>query len=237
MCHFLLVCFIVSFIVVLHFFKACRNQVADVMFLIDGSSSIVEEDFISMKTFINKVISGSVVGQDDVHFGVVQFSTNPKDEFPLNRFYDKTKLQEEIGSIDQLAGDTYTGKALSFVSPYFDLARGGRPDISQFLIVITDGDAHDAKDIATNAKAIRDKGVIIHSIGVGKVNTTQLLEISGAADKVYVEKDFEALQSIDKDLQFKLCFNATGERKRLIFALDIHFLPYRASWIVFCMLG
>lgn len=207
------------------------------MFLIDGSSSIVEEDFITMKTFINKVVNGSVIGQDDVHFGVVQFSTDPKDQFPLNRFYDKTKLQEEIDGIVQLGGDTYTGKALSFISPYFDVARGGRPDIPQFLVVITDGEAHDGKDVATNAKAIRDKGVIIYSIGVGNVNTTQLREISGTPDKVYVEKNFEALQSLDKDLQFKLCFTATGEHKSYIFAVSHKCLPYRRSWIMFCMLG
>ncbi|KAI7806724.1 putative collagen alpha-6VI chain [Triplophysa rosa] len=209
--------------------EACRNQVADVMFLIDGSSSIEEKDFISMKTFINKVVNGSVVGQDDVHFGVVQFSTNPKEQFPLNRFYDKTKLQQEIDSIDQLAGDTYTGQALSFVSPYFDVARGGRPEISQFLIVITDGEAHDGKDVATNAKAIRDKGVVIYSIGVGSVNTTQLLEISGTADKVYVEKDFEAIQTLDKDLQFKLCFTVTGCQKTQL--ADVIFLVQCTSQI------
>ncbi len=179
------------------------------MFLIDGSSSIHSLDFTSMKTFITKVVNGTVIGEDDVHIGVVQFSNNPQEQFPLNRFYSHAEVENVINSITQLTGDTYTGKALSFISKYFDKSNGGRPDVPQFLVVITDGDAHDA--VAVPAKVIRDKGVTIFSIGVGKINTTQLLEISGTPDKVYMERDFYALQSIDKNLQFKLCSAETGE--------------------------
>ncbi len=179
------------------------------MFLIDGSSSIYSLDFTSMKTFITKVVNGTVIGEDDVHIGVVQFSDNPQEQFPLNRFYNHDDVNKAINSITQLTGNTYTGKALSFISKYFDKSNGGRPDVPQFLVVITDGEAHDA--VAVPAKVIRDKGVTIFSIGVGKINTTQLWEISGTQDKVYVERDFDALQSIDKNLQFKLCSSETGE--------------------------
>ncbi|KTG32498.1 hypothetical protein cypCar_00018712 [Cyprinus carpio] len=188
--------------------EACKNKVADIMFLIDGSSSIYSLDFTSMKTFITKVVNGTVIGKDHVHIGVVQFSDNPQQQFPLNRFYNKDEVEEAINSIKQLTGNTYTGKALSFISKYFDKSNGGRPDVPQFLVVITDGEAHDA--VAAPAKAIRDKGVTIFSIGVGSVNTTQLWEISGTRDKVYMERDFDALQSIDKNLQFKLCSTETG---------------------------
>lgn len=179
------------------------------MFLIDGSSSIYGPDFSSMKTFITKVVNGTVIGEDNVRIGVVQFSTEPQDQFALNMFYNKDDVEEAINSITQLTGNTYTGKALAFISDYFDAPKGGRPDVPQFLIVITDGEAHDA--VALPAKAIRDKGVTIFSIGVGSVNTTQLWEISGTQDKVYVERDFDALQSIEKNLQFKLCSPDTGE--------------------------
>uniref|UniRef100_A0A8C1JE39 Collagen, type VI, alpha 4a n=1 Tax=Cyprinus carpio TaxID=7962 RepID=A0A8C1JE39_CYPCA len=183
--------------------EACKNKVADIMFLIDGSSSIYSLNFTSMKTFITKVVNGTVIGEDNVHIGVVQFSDNPQEQFPLDRYYNQDDVEKAINSIKQLTGNTYTGKALSFISKYFDKSNGGRPDVPQFLVVITDGEAHDA--VAAPAKDIRDKGVTIFSIGVGSVNTTQLWEISGTQDKVYVERDFEALQSIDKNLQFKLC--------------------------------
>lgn len=179
------------------------------MFLIDGSSSIYTLDFKSMLTFITKVVNGTIIGKDSVHIGVVQFSDDPREQFPLNRYYSKGEVEKEINGITQLTGNTYTGKALSFISKYFDKSMGGRPDVPQFLVVITDGEAHDA--VAAPAKAIRDKGVTIFSIGVGSVNTTQLWEISGTRDKVYVERDFDALQSIDRNLQFKLCSADTGE--------------------------
>lgn len=192
------------------------------MFLIDGSSSIYDLDFQSMKTFITKVANGTVIGKENVHIGVVQYSDDPRDEFALDQFYDKDKVEKKINSITQITGNTYTGKALSFISKYFD-APSGRPDVPQFLIVITDGEAHDA--VAMPAKAIRDKGVSIFSIGVGNVNTTQLWEISGTREKVYVERNFDALQSIEKNLQFKLCSPETGESlnvtKMLLYATYI----------------
>ncbi|KAI2655063.1 Collagen alpha-6(VI) chain [Labeo rohita] len=188
--------------------EACKSKVADIMFLIDGSSSIYTLDFKSMLTFITKVVNGTIIGKDSVHIGVVQFSDDPREQFPLNRYYSKGEVEKEINGITQLTGNTYTGKALSFISKYFDKSMGGRPDVPQFLVVITDGEAHDA--VAAPAKAIRDKGVTIFSIGVGSVNTTQLWEISGTRDKVYVERDFDALQSIDRNLQFKLCSADTG---------------------------
>ncbi|XP_043116050.1 collagen alpha-6(VI) chain isoform X2 [Puntigrus tetrazona] len=183
--------------------KACKNKVADIMFLIDGSSSIYSLNFTSMMTFITKVVNGTVIGEDTVRIGVVQFSDNPRLEFPLNRFYNQDEVEKALSRIKQQMGNTYTGKALSFISRYFDKSNGGRPHVPQFLIVITDGEAHDA--VAAPAKAIRNKGVTIFSIGVGHVNTTQLWEISGTREKVYVERDFDALQSIDKNLQFKIC--------------------------------
>lgn len=180
------------------------------MFLIDGSSSIYSLNFTLMKTFISKVVNGTDIGEDNVRIGVVQFSTSPQHQFGLNKFYKKDDVEKAINSITQLTGNTYTGNALLFISKYFDASNGGRPDVPQFLIVITDGEAHDA--VALPAKAIRDKGVTIFSIGVGKsINATQLWEISGTRDKVYVERDFDALLSIEKNLQFKLCSPDTGE--------------------------
>ncbi|XP_048008437.1 collagen alpha-6(VI) chain isoform X1 [Megalobrama amblycephala] len=199
--------------------EACKNRVADIMFLIDGSSSIYGPDFESMKTFITKVANGTVIGKENVHIGVVQYSDNPRNEFALDQFYDKDNVEKKIKNIAQIEGNTYTGKALSFISKYFD-APSGRPDVPQFLIVITDGEAHDA--VAQPAKVIRDKGVSIFSIGVGDANATQLWEISGTREKVYVKKNFDALQSIEKNLQFKLCSPETGCKSKQL--ADVIFL-------------
>lgn len=192
------------------YFLACKNlQRADIIFLVDGSGSINNNDFEKMKKFMNTIVSSSTTGKNGVQFGVVQFSTSPNLEFTLNEFTDKLKMQKAINNTNQLGGGTMTGHALSVLSEYFDQGRGGRPDTPQILIVITDGESQDA--VAQPAQALRDKSITIYAIGVINANSTQLLEISGAQENVYLERNFDALDFLDKDLLLKICTTVDGE--------------------------
>lgn len=162
-----------------------------------------------MKDFMKTVIGKSVIGQNEVHVGVMQFSTIQKIVFPLNSFYTKEEISKAIDNMQQIGGGTHTGEAITDVSQYFEPSRGGRPNLKQRLIVITDGEAQD--EVKEPAAALRDKGVIIYAIGVEAANTTQLLEISGSPDKMYAERDFDALKDLENQLAFELCEPERGE--------------------------
>ncbi|XP_017333399.1 collagen alpha-6(VI) chain isoform X2 [Ictalurus punctatus] len=201
--------------------KACKNmQQADLIFLVDGSGSIYSNDFSKMKKFINTIVSNFTISTGDVQFGVVQFSTSPKAEFSLNKFSDKLQVQQAIKEMQQLGGGTMTGAALSTLSEYFGPAQGGRPGTPQILIVITDGESQDA--VAEPAQALRNKGITIYSIGVLNANITQLREISGTQDNVYLERDFDSLDYLDKELLLKICTSADDCQKSQV--ADIVFL-------------
>ncbi|XP_058250247.1 collagen alpha-6(VI) chain-like isoform X1 [Hemibagrus wyckioides] len=207
--------------------EACKNMLADVIFLVDGSGSIDPVDFSKMKKFMNTIISKSVIGKDSVQVGVVQFSSHSNAEFSLNRFYDKFEMQQAINDMQQLDRGTMTGDALHFVSKYFDSPEGGRPSTPQILIVITDGESQDA--VAQPAQALRNKGITIYSIGVRNANSTQLREISGIQENVYLERDFDALNFLDKDLLLKICISADECQKSQV--ADVVFLVDDSSSI------
>ncbi|KAJ8288244.1 hypothetical protein COCON_G00009030 [Conger conger] len=202
--------------------EVCKDMEADVLFLIDGSSSIGAADFMQMKQFIMSIVDKSEVGLGKLHVGVLQFSIKQQEEFPLNKFYDKGSIKQAITSIQQLDGGTLTGAGLSFASKYFDSPKGGRLNVRQFLIVITDGEAQD--EVAKPAEELRNKGVIIYSIGVLNANSSQLLEISGAQERVFTERDFDALQHLEKLILFKLCHPEADCKKTevadMIFLVD-----------------
>ncbi|XP_026769416.3 collagen alpha-6(VI) chain [Pangasianodon hypophthalmus] len=200
--------------------KACKNMLADIIFLIDGSGSIDPNDFSKMKKFMSTIVSNSTVGKDGVHFGVVQFSSSPKVEFALNKFSDKLQMQQAVNQMQQLGGGTMTGAALGILSGYFDPPEGGRPGTPQILIVITDGESQDA--VAQPARTLREKGITIYSIGVLNANSTQLREISGTQDNVYLERDFDALDFLDKDLLLKICTSVDDCQKSQV--ADVVFL-------------
>ncbi|XP_036446136.1 LOW QUALITY PROTEIN: collagen alpha-6(VI) chain [Colossoma macropomum] len=186
--------------------EACKNMLADIIFLVDGSSSIGTTEFSTMTTFVDTLVSKLKIGKDSVQVGLVQFSTSHRAEFALNRYYDKSEMKEAIIGIQQMDKNTLIGHALDYVSAYFDPPEGGRPSAPKFLIVITDGESQD--EVTVPAKALRDKGVTIYSIAVREANLLQLRNISGSPSNVFMAQDFDALGFLERDLLLKICSSA-----------------------------
>uniref|UniRef100_A0A4W3GR00 Collagen type VI alpha 6 chain n=1 Tax=Callorhinchus milii TaxID=7868 RepID=A0A4W3GR00_CALMI len=179
-----------------------KLDTVDIIFLIDGSGSINVEDFAKMKMFMNSIVNKTSIGADKVQVGAIQFGSYPRPEFQLNTHSTKPDLQQAIYNIQQLGGGTQTGRALTFTADYFDGARGGRPNIAQYLIVITDGEAQD--EVLAPAKALRDKGITVFAIGVFNANNTQLLEIGGSPDKVHYVENFDDLDDPEKQIFWEI---------------------------------
>ncbi|XP_043972363.1 collagen alpha-6(VI) chain isoform X1 [Gambusia affinis] len=181
----------------------CKDVPGDLLFLIDSSGSIHPDDYNKMKDFMKSIIRTSFVGRNEVHIGVMQFSSSQKPEFSLIEHFTKNDMIVAVNGMTQMGGGTKTGAAISAVAQLFDPARGGRPDLPQRLVVITDGEAQD--NVKAPAEALRAKSVLVYAIGVMKANTTQLLEISGSAERVYAERDFNALKDLERQLSLDLC--------------------------------
>lgn len=158
---------------------------------------------------MKSVISKSVIGPNEVHVGVMQYSTRQQVEFQLNKYYNKNDMSKAIDDMRQIGGGTETGEAITALSQYFDITGGSRPNVRKRLVVITDGESQDA--VKGPAEALRAKGVTIYAIGVVDANTTQLLEISGARDRVYAERDFDALKDLESEVALELCDTGIGK--------------------------
>lgn len=182
---------------------ACKDIPGDLVFLIDSSGSIYPEDYQKMKNFMKSLIQKSNIGKDLVHIGVLQYSTVQKREFPLIQYFTKNQLSNAIDAMQQIGGGTHTGEAISVVSQYFDAQNGGRPNLKQRLVVVTDGESQD--DVKQPAEALRAKGVIVYSIGVVAANTSQLLEISGDPKRMFAGRDFDALKDLEKQMAMEFC--------------------------------
>lgn len=187
----------------------CKDIPGDLLFLVDSSGSIDPEDYKTMKDFMKSVISRSMIGRDEVHVGVMQFSSIQQLEFPFNRYYSKDEILSAIDDMRQIGGGSETGAAITALSQYFDPDQGGRPDMRQRLVVITDGESQD--EVKAPAAALRAKGVVVFAIGVMEANTTQLLEISGSPERMYAERDFDALKDLESHLAFELCDPERGK--------------------------
>lgn len=176
---------------------------SDIMFLVDSSGSIGDANFETMKTFMKSLVGKIQIGANKTQVGVVQFSDYNKEEFQLNTFFTHEEIYAAIDRMSPINRNTLTGSALTFVNEYFDLSKGGRPQVRKFLILLTDGQAQD--EVGGPAVALRNKSVTIFSVGVYGANRAQLEEISGDGSLVFHVENFDHLKAIESKLIFRVC--------------------------------
>ncbi|XP_062814082.1 collagen alpha-6(VI) chain isoform X3 [Anolis carolinensis] len=203
--------------------EACKEMKADIMFLVDSSGSIGDDNFKKMKTFIKEVVNRSYIGVDQVQVGVVHFSDTSKEVFSLNKNTSKkSDIIQAVEDMSLIGSTTNTGGALRFVSKYFKLAKQARPSVNKILVLITDGEASD--EVTAPATELRNDGIIIYSVGVFNANKTQLEEISGKPEKVFYVENFDILEDIKGDIIFGICSPYKPEDCKRANLLDVVFV-------------
>uniref|UniRef100_A0A8C7CPZ8 VWFA domain-containing protein n=1 Tax=Oncorhynchus kisutch TaxID=8019 RepID=A0A8C7CPZ8_ONCKI len=184
-----------------------KGDIADIIFLVDGSTSISSDNFDIMKNFMKSVVNETSVGEKQTRYGLIVFSDNPESKFTLNEYKSKRDVNSAITKLREPSGDTYTGKALKYSLGYFGAQYGGRKalNVPQWLMVITDGEATDPYSLAGPAKELRDNGIIVYSIGVVGANKQELELMAGDTNKVFFVDDFHKLDTLHKNISFEFC--------------------------------
>ncbi|XP_073345568.1 integrin alpha-M [Pagrus major] len=195
--------------------EECRTE-ADIAFLLDGSGSVDGADFERMKEFV-KALVRSFPGED-TKFAIVQFSTSPIIHYYFNTF-DANNWQNQIQTIRQFGGWTYTAAAIRHVVNYvFTAERGSRPNVKKVLIVITDGQSNDRDDLDRAADSAESKKIVRFAIGVGTAfhrpdakQELGTIASSPPTDHVFQVESFVALEKIRQNLQEKI-FSIEGSQ-------------------------
>ncbi|EDO47555.1 predicted protein, partial [Nematostella vectensis] len=184
----------------------CKAKV-DVGFLLDGSGSVefyAKGNFQRCKNFINKFVKSFMVSKDDSHFGLVLFSSDSNVEFKFDDHYDAASITAAVNATNYPGMGTYAGKGLTLAKDdlYSAPVRSGVPRI---LIVMTDGISSD--DVAGPAKALRDMGVEIFALGIGKNYDQGQLDSMGSDPKPdhVVTADFDKLDPVIQTIKDKAC--------------------------------
>lgn len=190
--------------------KPCGKP-ADVVFVIDSSSSIWPGDFKRHAIpFIKDVVSSFDIGEgpQQTRVGALTYSSDIRMEFHLNAHHNPDQLLHAISRLKVRGGDTYTDKALNFASEnMFQSKHGARSDVAHIIIVLTDGRSSNNPSTVVEAEKARQSGVAIFAIGVGAAEDKELSQIASKPDSQFKFKvtDFAALQSIKEELALKTC--------------------------------
>uniref|UniRef100_A0A8C7WYE7 VWFA domain-containing protein n=1 Tax=Oryzias sinensis TaxID=183150 RepID=A0A8C7WYE7_9TELE len=179
-------------------FTECENAlVGDIVFLVDSSGSIGSKNFELVKTFLGNVIKPFDIGPKKIQFGLAQYSTETRKEFLLKDFADQESVLTKVQQLHYLQKNTRTGEALDFIrKDYFVEAAGSRVGelVPQIAVLITDGESSDS--VETPAQQLRDHGVLVFCVGVGKDAQKQLKTIANPPQDHYITECSKVINDV-----------------------------------------
>lgn len=210
-------------------FTECTGKAANIIFVMDTSSSIWIVDYNKQIRFFQKLIENFHIGQSNSHVrvGAITFSDYAHLEFPLDKFTNKEDLKVALGAIPYRRGQTNTAAALQL------LMKEVKPKLKVYTapfiaIVITDGKSRDTNATRHAAKLIHEVGVNVYAIGVGKrFDTKELNAIaSDPVNNVLLVANYSALEKIASYFSVKTC-KGTYQKLNVIYIIDSVFARVR----------
>ncbi|XP_016896657.1 collagen alpha-1(XIV) chain isoform X2 [Cynoglossus semilaevis] len=192
--------------------EVCKAAKADLVFLIDGSWSIGDENFLKIISFLYSTVGAlDRIGPDGTQVAMSQFSDDARTEFKLNSYNDKERLLDAINRISYKGGNTKTGRAIQHVKDKIFTAQGGvRRGVPNVLVVLTDGRSQD--DVNKVSKQMQMEGYIVFAIGFADADYGELVSIaSKPSDRhVFFVDDLDAFKKIEEKLVTFVCEAATA---------------------------
>uniref|UniRef100_A0A8C8RMP4 von Willebrand factor A domain-containing protein 2 n=1 Tax=Pelusios castaneus TaxID=367368 RepID=A0A8C8RMP4_9SAUR len=135
----------------------------DILLLLDGSYSIGKRSFERSKHFAGKLCDALDINLERVRVGVIQFSSTPQLEFPLDSYLTKEEVKEKIKQIVFKGGSTEMGLALKYILRK-GFPGGRNSSVPEILIILSDGKSQG--NIAIPAKQVKDGGTVVFAVGV-----------------------------------------------------------------------
>ncbi|XP_075573989.1 von Willebrand factor A domain-containing protein 2 isoform X1 [Pelecanus crispus] len=135
----------------------------DVLFLLDGSYSIGKGSFERSKLFAGQLCDALDIHPDRVRVGMIQFSSTPHLEFPLDSYLTKREVKERIKGIVFRGGSTETGRALKYILRK-GFPGGRNSSVPEVVIIISDGKSQGST--AMPAMQMRERHVTVFAVGI-----------------------------------------------------------------------
>ena len=177
--------------------EECEPDV-DVAFLVDASGSISSRNYIKVKNFVSQLASKFNISPGGSRAAVVVYSTRATTRI---RFRDHSTYQSFARAVRFLRHERgYTRIDLALQRAYFDVfgPRGGaRFLVPKIAFVLTDGEQTRAANqipLDRVSGRLKDAGVRIVSIGIGRrANKEQLKVIASSEKDVVLASTFDGL--------------------------------------------
>uniref|UniRef100_A0A8C8S0B8 Matrilin 2 n=1 Tax=Pelusios castaneus TaxID=367368 RepID=A0A8C8S0B8_9SAUR len=189
--------------------RRCTEGPIDLVFVIDGSKSLGEDNFEIVKEFVSGILDSLEISPKAARVGLLQYSTQVRTEFTLRQFSTAKDMKKAVSQMKYMGKGSMTGLALKrMFERSFTEAEGARPfsaKVPRVSIVFTDGRAQD--EVSEWASKTKQNGITIYAVGIGKAIEEELQEIaSEPPDKhLFYAEDFSTIGEISEKLKTRIC--------------------------------
>ncbi|XP_055359949.1 sushi, von Willebrand factor type A, EGF and pentraxin domain-containing protein 1 isoform X5 [Betta splendens] len=158
-----------------------KSACLDLVFLVDESSSVGANNFLSELRFVRKMLSDFPVAAENTRVALVTFSSKTHvvtrvDHIsaPKSHQHKCSLFNKEIPAINYRGGGTYTKGAFQRAA---QILRQSRANSTKVIFLITDGYSNGG-DPRPVAAALRDRGVEIFTLGIWQGNIRELHDMA-----------------------------------------------------------
>ena len=179
------------------------------VFVLDASSSITEQDFQKEKTIVNTVTEYFGLSDATGRSAVVVYGDQATVEIGFHDFIALDQFKEAITNITQYKGSTRIDRALfktnEVLSPVFQTRESAR----KLVFVLSDGEQSRASDVIALDIAslpLNSKRAKVFAIGIGSdVNREQLRKIVKRDEDILTAQNFYQLLDYVKLVSEQQC--------------------------------
>nr|SPP68596.1 vWFA1-like domain containing protein vWFA105 [Colubraria reticulata] len=186
---------------------ALRGCKRDIVFLVDTSSNMDSEQFELVKTFVADVIGQYGVSPSATRVAVVSYSTEYRQEFDLDQYKAAYAMVAAVRHLPFSRGSQrFSHRAIGHA--LYLLRRQPRDGVERVIIYITSGVSIEPHLTLQLAEKVKQKGILMFSVGVGdKVDPEELEHIATEDTEqfVYPVKTFDGLNNITQSLAPAVC--------------------------------
>ncbi|XP_053383146.1 collagen alpha-6(VI) chain-like [Mercenaria mercenaria] len=211
----------------------CKPIPTDVVFVLDSSTSMTENEFYKQLQFVSTFINHVEIGPTDFRVGIVTFSSDAKVEFGFNDYLTNDTLKAAIELIKFSRGVTFTHLGLASAEAMFknkSMSNNASATRKKYVFVLTDGMSSNRKKTESAALSLKKIVHKVITIGIGyEVSHRELLTISSPPDDlnaayVFSVDDFNSLNTILKELVQLTCDKCESSSfSDVIFLIDTSF--------------
>ncbi|CAL8395349.1 unnamed protein product [Arctogadus glacialis] len=197
--------------------KCSVSAVADVVFVVDGSGSVGQENFKHLRSVMATVAGAFEIGADKTRVAVVQYGDAVGPRFSLRQHLSRGELVRAINAMPFKGGEAMTGAALDYVLEHsFSEAGGARPGFPKVAVVIGASKSRDSVEVP--ARRLRGAGVEVFVLGIKEADAEEMTLMASTphSTHVYSVVDFEQIKRVHKALVTQVCASVDDQLSSLV---------------------